>query len=153
MDWNKFMQALQESGVEEITLKFRENVADKSTTKKVVSYEDITCAKSEQVVQPEKTKQPKVSNSDALKQFRENHKHWNTVYEICDATGFSHSAILNLLKEYEVPSEKFGKVVLHDTEAFWVARQTYEDDIIAHDGERQGNVKFVGTELSKLIGG
>ena len=157
MDWNKFMQALQDSGVEEITLKFRETKTT-STTKKIISHdqkkEDVTddgYSVEQNNSAPAKTRTVTETNVLALKVFRENNKNWHTSEEYCEATGFSHSMINKLLREHNVSKKKIGRVVLHNTEQFWLERQVYEEDILQHDGARQGNVKFIGSELSKLI--
>lgn len=157
MDWNKFMQALQDSGVEEITLKFRETKS-MSSTKKIISHDqkkeddaDDDGSIQQNSDAPVKTKTVTETNALAMKVFRENNKNWHTADEYCEATGFSHSMINKLLREHNIPKKKIGRVMLHNTEQFWLERQVYEEDILRHDGERQGNVKFIGSELSKLI--
>lgn len=151
MDWNKFMQALQESGVEEITLKFRENkvVTD---SKRFVSIEkkEPSVKITEQKSVESKPEKPEHIN-DAFVSFRKQNPNWHTVQELSEATEFCRSMISGLISEYNTPSKKIGKKVLYDTESFWISRQTYEDDIIRNDGHRQGNVKFIANQIAKLI--
>ena len=150
MDWNKFMSALQEAGVEEITLKFRENKVTPDN-KQFISIEKETPVVQVKEQKSEEISKPKQNSQEEFVSFREQNPNWHTVQEISEATEFCPSMISGLIREYNTPSKKIGKKILYDTESFWISRQTYEDDIIRNDGQRQGNVKFIGNQIAKLV--
>ena len=150
MDWNKFMSALQEAGVEEITLKFRENKVTTDNKQFIsITKEEPAAQLTEQ--KPVESKSAKPNSNEVFVSFREQNPNWHTVKELSEVTQFCPSMISGLIREYNTPSKKIGKKVLYDTESFWVSRQTYEDDIIRHDGQRQGNVKFIANQIAKLV--
>lgn len=152
MDWNKFMSALQEAGVEEITLKFRENkvVTDNKQFISITKEEPVQ-VKEQKSSSEEISKPAKQNSQEAFVSFREQNPNWHTVQELSEVTQFCPSMISGLIREYNTPSKKIGKRVLYDTESFWASRQTYEDDIVRHDGQRQGNVKFIANQIAKLV--
>lgn len=159
MDWNKFMSALRESGVSEITLKFDNN------EKKFVNYDSTGYkkAKVEVPTEPEVAEtriatppterkfRNTLSEDAKLEAFKKAHPNWFTVKQISNATEMDVSYITSLVKQYATPNEKCGRRSFYDVEDLWLKRSIYEDDIIRNDGQRPGPVKFVGDRLSAML--
>ena len=164
MDWNKFMAALRAEGVSEITLKFgnignmvndQESLkVDKKpddTSAQIISNttaaadNDFVCTETKPVeVVPKK-------EDGRIIVFRKEHPNWFTLYEVAPKCSITASALYKLAKTYLTPTKKVGKTVFYDFEDFWLKRKLYEDDIIKHDGDRQGNVKFIADTIEKMF--
>lgn len=145
MDWNMFFEELKKAGVVEVSLRFSET---KTTTEKVVvenNQKEIT----QHVETPveEKTEE----KTQAVLDFQKSNPTWFTALDFSKACDMDKIHIYKLLKAYGTPFQKIGKTFVYDGELFALSRFEFEDDIIKHDGDRRGNVKFIYPALEKLL--
>ena len=139
MDIKELVKLLKDSGVTEITLKFKETNEKKNT----------------EAVPEQKTQIAKPEIEEKKKETEELFKRENPAFrskeDIANCCNISSQMVDLLLKQSSVPTKKCGRKTFVNVEDLYLYRASYEEDIIKHDGERPGGVKFIAQKLASMV--